>query len=452
MGAARAEGGDSTQAQAPSENEELSKVKGQVEGLNESYIETKNTVDALSKLKVGGYIQTQFQYADTEGVASKAGGDFKPNTNQRINIRRARLKTTYTGLTSKYVLEFDMLPSGISIKDAYAAVMEPWLKTFSAQAGVMDRPFGWEVPVSSSSIDAPERTRFEQTYFPGEKDLGVELIAEPGSDMGILQYFNLRGGVFTGMGGLTLAGSNPPGQYDEIDNEFDYIGRIGFKAPFNDINLAIDGGFSMYLGKSTSVNDTSFTWGDTGFVATNGGNLLQTFDRNIMGVDAQLYYDLPVVGGFSLKGEYEWGKVATPKNSNSLYNPTSLAAPHGASGPIEERNVMGWYLMGTQNLTKWFQAVARYDFFDPNTDAEDADIKLGSSNTSAADLAYGTLGFGLHFYWDSNTRLTAYYDMPMNEKAPETAATLKTVFSNTLTPITKDIPDNVFTLRLQVKF
>jgi hypothetical protein len=248
--------------------------------------------------------------------------------------------------------------------------------------------------------------------------------------------------VFTGMGGLTP-------NFDEIDNEFDYIGRAGFKAPFNEINLAIDGGFSMYLGKQVSVNDTAFVWGDTGFVSRTG-NLMKTFDRNLMGVDAQAYYDLPYIGGFSLKGEYTWGKVATPKGSNSLYAPTALTAPHGVSGPIQVRNVMGWYLTGTQNLGNRLQAVVRYDIFDPNTDAEADDVKGGNSNLGAADLAYGTLGFGAHFYWDDHTRITAYYDMVTNEEA--NPATAKTNFGGTLTPLTKDIPDNVFTLRLQVKF
>ena len=60
--------------------------------------------------------------------------------------------------------------------------------------------------------------------------------------------------------------------------------------------------------------------------------------------------------------------------------------------------------------------------------------------TTAADIKYTTLGLGLAYRWDSNIKLTAYYDMVTNET------------SSNLSGYTQDLKDNVFTLRMQYKF
>jgi hypothetical protein len=203
-------------------SEKISALEGQFKSLEESYLETKGTVDKLAKIKLSGYIQAQWQHADSNGQASIAGGSFPANTKQRFQVRRGRLKTTYAGETSLYVLQFDVIPRGVSIKDAYVALQEPWLKAFSATMGVFDRPFGFEISYSSSSRESPERSRVYQTLFPGERDLGAKLEFKGHENLGFLQYFNLKGGVFTGQGPTA----------DEIDEEQDFIGRLGFQAPF----------------------------------------------------------------------------------------------------------------------------------------------------------------------------------------------------------------------------
>ncbi|MEO7425183.1 MAG: hypothetical protein ABI036_08345, partial [Fibrobacteria bacterium] len=183
-GAVKAADGDTTKteaaaatASAPSQEEALANLKGQVDGLNESYLETKVTVDKLARIKVGGYLQAQWQHADTNGGAAGAfaGGGFPATSNQRLQLRRVRLKTSYDAGTSQYVMEFEARPSGVALKDAEVILKEPWLNTFSVSLGLMDRPFGFEIPYSSSAHEAPERTRVYQTIFKDEKDLGAKL-------------------------------------------------------------------------------------------------------------------------------------------------------------------------------------------------------------------------------------------------------------------------------------
>jgi hypothetical protein len=50
--------------------DEVAEIKGQVDGINETLLEMKSTLDALKKLKISGYIQAQFQNAEASGVST----------------------------------------------------------------------------------------------------------------------------------------------------------------------------------------------------------------------------------------------------------------------------------------------------------------------------------------------------------------------------------------------
>ncbi|MDB5048493.1 MAG: hypothetical protein JWO30_1564 [Fibrobacteres bacterium] len=432
FGAAKAEEADTAKTQqAATPDEAVTNLKGQVDGLNESYLETKGTVDKLAKLKVSGYIQAQWQHADTNGGAAGAfaGGGFASTSNQRFQLRRVRLKTTYDAGTSQYIMELEARPSGVALKDAEVILKEPWLNTFSLDLGLMDRPFGFEIPYSSSAHEAPERTRVYQTVFKDEKDLGVKVEINPTEKMGFLQYLNLKSGLYTGTAGYG------GGTGDEIDSTVDFIGRAGFKAPFNDLNLAIDGGVSYYQGYILGVNDTMFTLSGTA-LAPSTGVKNHLFDRDVMGGDMQIYYSIPVIGdvlgGTSIRGEYLAGKTIGTLGASQ---------PYGAStSAMVERNFMGWYASWIQNWGSMFQSVIKFDVYDPNTDVEGSDVGVAANGKlSATDLQYTTLGMGLIYYWDANVKLTAYYDMITNEEASAGA-------------FSKDLNDNVLTLRAQVKF
>ncbi|MEK6615058.1 MAG: hypothetical protein AABZ32_02940, partial [Bacteroidota bacterium] len=85
---------------------------------------------------------------------------------------------------------------------------------------------------------------------------------------------------------------------------------------------------------------------------------------------------------------------------------------------------------------------------DPNTDI--AGDEIGKSVTAPSgktfaktgkqDLKYSTIGIGWVYRWDTNVKFTAYYDMVTNET------------SKNVSGATKDLKDNVFTLRVQYKF
>ena len=67
-----------------------------------------------------------------------------------------------------------------------------------------------------------------------------------------------------------------------------------------------------------------------------------------------------------------------------------------------------------------------------------------NAKTGKADVAYSTLGLGYMYRMNNNVRLMVYYDMVSNEKVPTYSASLK--------GFTKDLADNLVTVRLQYKF
>ena len=410
--------------------EEVGEVKGAVEGINETLLEMKSTVDALKKIKVSGYIQAQYRITDTPGASSVAGGNFPANVRSQFQVRRGRFKINYDNDLTQYVIQVDVTQGGVGIKDAYVSVKEPWLKAIGLTAGVFDRPFGFEISYSSSSRETPERSRLFQTLFPGERELGAKIEITP--ENGPLSVFNLKAGIFNGV--LSTANEN--------DRNKDFIGRLGFQLPFDEANLAIDGGVSLYSGKvtnnskfvyTTDVTSGRYTVDST--ASNNGGS----FGRAYYGGDIQVYYDIPVIGGASLRGEYIQGQQPSTSSSSGFYNPSS------AGTPLYIRDFKGFYVNYIQNIGVKHQLIVKYDVYDPNTRAYADGIGAPGSTLNAADLTYTTLGFGWIYHWDSNVKFVFYYDNVMNEKINASA-------TGSLAQYKDDVKDNVFTLRAQYKF
>lgn len=437
--------------------EKIEEIKGQLEGLNESFLETKTTVDALKKIKISGYIQTQFQAADTIGnsrfpVGNFSGGTFPTNVKHRFAVRRGRIKFTYDNTLTQYVLQLDATQNGVGIKDAYITVTEPWLKWVSMTGGIFDRPFGFEISYSSSMRESPERSRMFQTLFPGERELGAKLEINPKTE-NFAKHFNFKIGAFNGTGSTA----------NENDRNKDIIGRFGYTFPFQEQNLAIDGGFSWYYGNVTSnsravysIDKSTKTFMTDSLVSDS----LNSFKRQYLGLDMQIYYDIPVewLGGFSLRGEFISGKQPGTAKSGSFYNPGTIQTVSGTSvrsstevTPLYQREFRGFYITYIQNFGLKNQLVVKYDEMDPNTKVKGKDI--GASTTSisgrqltATDLKYSTIGLGWIYHWDGNVKFTAYYELISNEKANANTNMAS------LIPYKKDVKDNVFTFRAQYKF
>ncbi|MGA2506090.1 MAG: hypothetical protein ABSF80_01260 [Chitinispirillaceae bacterium] len=443
--------------EAKSSDEQLADLKGKVDGLDESYAETKSTVAGLSKIKISGYVQAQYKSALTPSAAKDstgkykynvgdfAGGTLPSNVGGMFQVRRGRVKIVYDNGVEQAAVQLDCTPSSVGIKEAWAGLKDPWIKTIGIRAGVIDRPIGFEPVLSSGSRESPEESRMIQTLLPDDYDLGANLEILPSEKTSaLLQYFTGRIGVFTGNG---IA--------NETDNNLDVIGRLGFSVPFNDINFSIDGGVSGYSGSVTNTDSVgsgaklpmasrgfSYSTINDSMVKSSGGDYGKTFTRQYTDVDLQLYFgNVPVIGGLTLRGEYIQGKQPGSASSSKSSNATSVTA----NLPVYERNFMGYYAEWIQNFDPLnSQFILKYDIYDPNTDVSGTDIKK-AKGFSAADVKFSTLGIGWSYFWSANVKLTAYWDLVHNEKTDPSIASNGVQYST-------DLMDNVFTLRMQYKF
>jgi len=90
-------------------DERVSALEGKVEGLSESYAETKSTASSLAKLKFSGYIQGRYAAQDNDDSISGVDTQGRPTSFNRFLVRRGRLKATYTGENAEYLLQIDNL-------------------------------------------------------------------------------------------------------------------------------------------------------------------------------------------------------------------------------------------------------------------------------------------------------------------------------------------------------
>lgn len=84
----------------------------------------------FNHLRIGGYIQPQFQIASKEGVKNYSGGDFFPYSNNRFMLRRGRIKIDYLNLneqekpTVEFVFQLDGTERGFFIRDVWGRILK----------------------------------------------------------------------------------------------------------------------------------------------------------------------------------------------------------------------------------------------------------------------------------------------------------------------------------------
>src|SRR5689334_15700094 len=92
-------------------------------------------VEFLQRLKFIGYVQAQFQDADSSGIKSVEGGDFPAGSDKRFMVRRGRFKAQYDYKSTSMAMQIDITEKGVSIKEAYGKWTEPWMNAFALTAG-----------------------------------------------------------------------------------------------------------------------------------------------------------------------------------------------------------------------------------------------------------------------------------------------------------------------------
>ena len=379
-------------------------------------------------LKISGYLQAQWQLAQQEGIAAFTdGGSFSDNSDNRFMIRRGRVKFTYDLGVMQVVFQPDFSEKGVSVKDAYIKLTAP-SQIIGGQAGIFDRPFGYEISYSSSKRETPERSRVYLSLFPNERDLGA-MLSLSGRKGNLLNRFTPNGGLFTGNG----IGS-------ETDLRKEFIGRLAYLHAYKTGEWGA--AFSYYNGGVLNpVNEKYKFVENQGYVKQEGveGDYSK---RQYFGFAAQ-WAQQWALGTTRIRAEYLWGKQPGTKNKNADPGGTSFGA---GSDPLYLRSFRGAYVYFIQDIGKSKHSVVfKYDNYDPNT-------KIGAdqigklTGTGLADVAYNTFGVGYQFRWNKYLTLSAYYDFVNNEKCANLGS------SDPLQDFARNIKDNVLTLRIQAKF
>lgn len=430
---------EKTDSSAQSVNEQIDQLKLNNESVNEILTDMKSYIDLARKLKLSGYMQTQYQVSDGIGngaysIGSYSGGAFPANVGSRFQVRRGRFKVQYENdvTFSQYVMQFDITQNGLGIKDAYINIKDPWVRSWNMRMGVFDRPYGFEVSYSSNFREAPERSRMAQTLFPGERELGAMVEFAP--ETGDWTNYNLKLGVFNGV--LPTANEN--------DNSKDIIGRAGFILPFEEENISLDGGISLYKGTVRNNSKYIHTFNESQrqyLVDSTVTNTGKHYDRQYIGADMQITYDIPSLGGASIRGEYSFGSQPGTSTSNSFYNPSA------ANTPLYQRKFYGYYINLLQNIGIKHQIVLRYDVLDPNSEISGSEIGAPGKSTNIGDLKYTTVGAGYIYHLDDNVKFVFYYEMVSNETVNSAVAA-----TSALAPFKNDVKDDVFTFRVQYRF
>jgi hypothetical protein len=349
------------QESTPTEpNERIDAIEGKVTSIDEQLAEAKATLAGLTKIKLSGYIQARYQYAENskQGIDSSAN----PLVKDGFSVRRGRLKATY--LPSQYmsfVLQLDAVPSAVSLKDAEAHLTEPWTgQRLQLTVGQTKWPFGYEVVQSSGDREFPERTRVVRAFAAGERDRGAKLNAKLGAGRLSLGVFDGNGTEYRVPGGQRLFVDN--------DKNKDVVGLSGWW------------GRTMDPGNPTASTAVPSTG---------------TYDRTRLGADVQLYLDLVPLGGTAIKGEFITGRTYFSSGIEQLGVPA-----------------LGWYLLATQNLGTLVQVAARFDYFDGQAGVGDA---VSSSNPAApaSRNGVGTLGLLAAYYFDESIKITAVFEVPL---------------------------------------
>lgn len=399
-------------------------------------LETENRVDSLEiesilpekrqKLKITGYIQGQYQYAQQDATLRVGGENEDPDKSfNRIGIRRGRIKATYREGIGTGVIHLDATEKGVSIRDFYAGIHDPWTKRNEFRAGVFDMPFGHEIDYSTSLMESPERATVVERTFPDGRDLGA--LIKLSYPVCPFRFLHLDAAIVSG-NGINM----------DIDNRKDISARLKIINGLTEKSFW-ELGVSYYYGHVYNPTQVVYEMEGKRFLPVIKSRTGTYMKREYFGANAQIRF-FSGMGATTVRLEGLFG--TQPGISGGSKSPDYSKIPENIpANELFKRPFSGYVIYLLQDIgASRFTAMLKYDSYDPNTKLGGDDIGLSGSYTSATDLRQSTLGAGVMFQPDNHIRLLAWYDFNYNEK------------SRHLPGYETNRKDDVLTLRLQYKF
>lgn len=409
------------------ETDTLKTEKNRIDGLEQRTAFLEKAVKKLNNFKVSAYIQGQYQYGEKNAIlkVGDTNEDREKNFN-RFGIRRGRIKFEYTEGIGEAAVQLEVNDKGVSFRDLYIGVKDPWIGRNSLMAGIFNRPFGYEIGYSTSALESPERATIIQYFFPDERDLGIMLTLQTKKESP-LDFLKLEAGLFSG-NSINM----------DTDNKKDFIGHLRAEktlGAFAKWGL----GVSYYHGFVYNPTTTEYKMNDKKFIPIEKNKTGTFAKREYFGFDGQFSIN-SLLGTSTIRGEVLWGWQ--PGIAGSSKSPDYSKRPEDLpENALYSRRFNGYFFYFVQDIGQSpFSVVAKYDAYDPNTKIKEDEIGIEGSNTSKTDLAQHTIGIGGLWKINKNLRLQAYYEFNSNEK------------SINVKGYETERKDNVLTIRLQYKF
>jgi hypothetical protein len=379
----------------------LGQLEGQLEGMAEPFSAMQSDVSSLKKVKLSGYVQGRYEWHDDANFGLE--GSKRRETN-RFFVRRGRVKTTYAGNMSEFVLQIDATGDGVTLKDAEASFVltnentfipssTPWeLKLTMGQFKI---PFGFEVLQSSSEREMPERAKVIG-LFPGERDRGVRL-------QYTYDWFKVMAAVING----NFTNDADHGSFDQTSWK-DVVGKVS--GDFDFLVVGVSGHAGRFL---KTVRPPSTAMPVAGY---------ERYSRLRLGADAQAYVDVPGLGGLSLRGEMIWSRDKQMDFAEVKADPTGC----------KDADAFGWIGTAVQHIGDHLGVVVRVDQYDPTASLKDSCMTKKTTDAAGVDKVTN-VGFGLLGYISANLKATLVYEHLGEHEG-----------------VTKD--NDILTLQMQAKF
>lgn len=346
--------------------EQVADILGYIEGQKESMPVLISDVDQLKKNKDSNYVQ--FQYADTQEGPNSSGGANRTNSDG-FAMRRFRIGVTDTiDPKTSMKLSFDVASgsqrTAAELKDAvlmYDIVPSDVEIGQQILLGQQNMGLGYELERSSSEREFAERALYNRTMFVGERNRGIRY------RHGLGNGWSAEAGIWS-----ALTVSDPQ---QNVANTFrNLVGTtMANTAALRYAGDRLEYGVSMFSGKrpgtAAAVNTT---WRDL-----NGNGIIDPGEVSTVNIpatqaaDRRFYYlDFAYVGllvpQLTVRAEAMMGKDRVP-TLNANGTPVSTM----------ERDLRGWHTIATYNLNPRNQIHYKYEFFDPNTGANDNSVIQG---------------------------------------------------------------------------
>lgn len=301
---------------------------------------------------------------DSVGQNSVAGGNFLPYSDNRLMLRRGRIKFTYEHSWAQYVLQIDVIdpilqtelttsngsqatstiPFAVNVRDFFVKINAPFWTPLTFTGGMQNRPFGFEIGQSSQFRETPERSRFTQMLFPNERDLGAMLTLQA-PKTSPLHIIKINAGMFNGSGIAR-----------EFDSKKDFIGQIMLNNSTKVEKIQYGIGMSYYYGGNVQTDSVVYTDVTNGAYVSNKSatNIGAYAKREYIGVDAQISID-NYFGITTLRAEYVQGTQPGSNSSNRAFEVLPNSAMY-----VREFNAGYFYFI--HKLAKLpIQLVYKYD-------------------------------------------------------------------------------------------